>query len=212
MTVLEFKLKMLEKSGAVKTEYGWKLNGWSIKDEEVEILSSEYISNWIKMCKGEITFRQLEEIEADEKDMIQHKMFLKRWHNEHSSKVHPFFIAQIKPNTKDFEKITGYDIYFMASVKEGTAVVGNPIEWDNYEQYWKEQFEVLKDIISDDFKYFLEVMLSGSECMVSNIEIDKLMNFRYVTEEDAEKLNDNFEHMIEKYELDRKKIMEMLEW
>lgn len=212
MTVLEFKLKMLENSGAVKEAEGWILNNWMIKDKFIELLSSEYIVNWIKMCNGEITLEQLKEIEVAEMDMIKQKRNFKKWSKKYSSKFHPFFIAQIKPgNEKDFGEITGYDIYFMSSVKEGEAIVGNPIEWDNYEQYWKEQFEALKGFISDDFKDFLEIMISGSESICSNIEIDKLMNFRYVTEEDVEKLNDNFDYIIEKYELDRKRIMELME-
>lgn len=123
-------------------------------------------------------------------------------------KTHPFFVAQVNPNTKDddFKEISGYDIYFMASVDGERAVIISPIRANDLENYWKEQFKELKHFISDDFKECLEIMLSGEETICASVPISELINFRYLTEADLEEMEDSTYYLIEKYNLDRKYI------
>lgn len=122
--------------------------------------------------------------------------------------VHPFFVAQVNPNTKDkyLKKIAGYDIYCLASVDGENAILVNPIDPEDTKAYWIENFEGLKGFISDDLQDFLNVMLSGSESVVSSVNLNELINFRFMTEEDVYKMDEGIDDLIREYKLDRELI------
>lgn len=204
MEISELKRKMIKDAGAELKNGEWHYKGYRLADETLDKISSSLLVKCIQFYDGKISEQEFD-LEIAEEERIKKAVAQIK---ELGYRVHPFFIAQIdsRVNEKIYKDISGYDIYFMASLNGECAIINNPIEQERIEEYWKVQFGVLKSFISDDFKEFMECMLSGSDGMISTVPLEYLINFRHVTEDDIDKLEDGIDYIIEKYDLDRKRI------
>ena len=199
MTMNQWKIKRLQQEGATKIEHGWNCEGYILQDKTIEKLPYTLLVKCLQFYQGKIPEKELD-------DEIKLSVECKRAEDDikkYGYKTVPFFIAQINPKTTDeyLKKISGYEFYFMASCNGEDAIFCNPINPEKVEEYWKVQFEELKEWVSDDFKDFMDIMLEGNGA-IPTAPLKELLNFRYVREEDIKSMNEGIEKMIEKYGLE----------
>ena len=116
-------------------------------------------------------------------------------------------IVKTEGISEDFKGIAGMKLLLantskvMPEKKEERLVL-MPMTKEGFEQYYKEAFEVMgKEMISDDYKYFLEYMLDGNCEFICRIQVNDLKEFREANEDDIKDHTEAFNWFIEKHEL-----------
>lgn len=104
-----------------------------------------------------------------------------------------FEIGRVIENPNDdFQGIEGLELLLFNMSKQyadtsDERLVINPMTKEGLETFYKKSFEGMgKEMISDDYKYFLKYMLDENCEFTCRIPVDQLENIRVATEEDIE--------------------------
>ena len=118
-------------------------------------------------------------------------------------------IGRFNPETvrEELKPFIGLHFHLMPYGEKDTWMYIQPIYKEELDKYWKLCFDNgMKDTFTDDYKEFLEMMLSGEECFISKVTTNELMEIRDATQEDAKNYEEAIDSLIEKYGLDRERI------
>ncbi|MFW9970254.1 MAG: hypothetical protein ACFFDF_08650 [Candidatus Odinarchaeota archaeon] len=113
----------------------------------------------------------------------------------------------IEKPSDSFKCVAGAELLLFNPTKQfpdrnHERVVINPMTKEGYETLYKDSFENMgKEMISDDYKYFLAYMLDGSCEFTCTIMTNDLEDIREATEKDMKKYDRAFKEFIEEYGL-----------
>jgi hypothetical protein len=101
-------------------------------------------------------------------------------------------IAGVKLIVADIRNISG---------KEERLVI-NPVTKEGFEIFYNDAFEIMgKELISDDYQYFLEYMIDGDCEFTCHIPASELEDLRPVKKEEIDEANESFKWFTEKHNI-----------